>query len=269
MRYLPCSPARHPSPVPRNKLLELDPRPDRFLFIARLNTYQSLISAGQNKVVWPTAIASMQDPPVNEPNWGRYDFTSGSPTLWNQAAASRPFDAQAARDTLDYSNVRMSGCEDQFQHSTPVMYQTGPFTFSDLQERGFNESPSDRTTQSTSRRLSSSVPGEKRTGPSSLPLQSSHVCRLWAGQASHCTSELCGPDPACLEFSDLLDLEDCISVACDAEKFPNRPERTHSSHLPRKSIVPTSPSRPSTSQAKKESTKQNINSQQRLQRGKP
>jgi Helix-loop-helix DNA-binding domain len=205
----------------------------------------------------------MQDAPANEPNWGGYDFTSGSPTLWNQAASGQSFDPQAARDALDYSNVRMSGCEDRIHDPTPDIYRTGPFTSTDLQDMGFTTSPSDQTTQSTPRRYSSSVRRKVQTNPPSLTLQMEKVCPLLAGQVSQCIPQRCGPDAACLEFSGLVDLEDCASGPCDADKLTKRPEFSPSSQLLQVSAVDTVPARPSTSLSKKQST----SSRPRQQRG--
>lgn len=206
----------------------------------------------------------MRDTLAEEPNWGGYDYTSGSPTLWNQAASSQHFDPQAAREALDYSNVRMGGCEDEIHDATPAMYQTGPFTFSDLQEMGFNTSPSDQTTQSTSRRRSSSV-REVHTSPPSSTLRPEKGCPLLAGQASQCTPLLCGPNAPCLEFPDLLDLEDCASGLGDSEKPLHRPEIARSPPLPQAQalVVDVALSRLPASLSKKHST----SSRQRQHRG--
>jgi Helix-loop-helix DNA-binding domain len=189
----------------------------------------------------------MRNTLADEQNWWGCDLTSSLRTLRKEAATSQHFHPQDARDVLDHGDVRMSGCEDQIYDSTPVMYQTGPFTFSDLQEMGLNTSSSDQTTQSTSRRHSFSVPAGVQT----------------SGQTSQCTPQLCGPDAACLEFPKLLDLKDCTSEPGVAEKLSSRPKFTHSSQPSPGSIAETIPSRPSTSQP----SKQSRNSKQRIQRG--
>jgi Helix-loop-helix DNA-binding domain len=206
-------------------------------------------------------MASMRNTPSDESNLGANDFRCGSQTLGNQAATSQCFYPQAVTDTLDYSNVRMSGCEDEIHDLTPVMCQPGPFTFSYLREMEFSAPSSDYTTQCTSCPYSVFVPEGVQISPPSLPLQPEMVCRLLAGQASQCRPQLCGPDASCQESSHLLALER-PSVPYVIEKLPNRPYITHSSHLPPASIVETVRSRPSIYQPKKQST----NSWQRLQR---
>jgi Helix-loop-helix DNA-binding domain len=183
---------------------------------------------------------------ADEPNWVECNFTSGSSTFQT--------------DALDYLDIGSSVCEDQILESTPVVYQTGPFTFSELPELEFDAFASDHTSQSTCRRNSSSVPGGAQTISPILSVRSEELSQRGAGQASQFTPQLCGPDAACLTSSN-LDLEDCTSVPCISE--PTKwPESTHSSHPSYGSIVETKPSWPFKSRSKKQSK----NAQQGLQR---
>ena len=163
-------------------------------------------------------------------------------------------------DTIDPLTL-MSGCEGHIDHthnSLPAMYQTGPFTFSDIQEM-----ESDCTSQSTSRSHSYSIPEEGQTGQSSMPAQSEKLCPLLAGQTFQCTPELCGPNAACLDFPTVPEIEECASVPCLTQEPSTSPERSQTSQPAVVSMPDTVPLRSSTSYFRR-STR---NSQQRLPRG--
>jgi Helix-loop-helix DNA-binding domain len=198
-----------------------------------------------------------------EPTWGEYDFTTLSQNPRNQLATSQHLDSQAAMDALGYLNIVMSGSEDRDPYSVPTIYQTGPSTLSDPQKMDFDASSSDLASPSTSRRHSDSIPKEVQTSPLSLPLPSEKVCPLIAGQALQCTPQLCGPDAACLDFSNPPDLEDCAAVCCITKELSDQPEFTQASQLRPIAMVDALPTRSSPSHSKKQSTR---NSRQRLER---
>lgn len=195
-------------------------------------------------------MASMRDTFAGEPPWFKYDFTAVSPNPQSQAKTTKRFDSHTAMDVLDYPTI-MSGYEDQIPNSAPTLYQTGPFTFSDLQGMGADASSSDHASQSTSRRHSYSIPGEVQTSPT---LQVEKVCPLLTGQALHCTPQLCGPYAACLDVSNLPDIEDCISLPCIPEKPSNAPQFMQASQPPPLYTVDTIP-RSSTSSSRKQPTR--------------
>ncbi len=204
-------------------------------------------------------MASQRNTLADEPIWGEYDFTTFSPNRQNLAATGTCFDTQAAIDGLDYPNV-MDDYEDP--NATPTMYQTAPFRFSDLQEMGSDASPSNRTSQSTSRSHPYSIPAKIRIGQPSLPLSSEKVCPLLAGQALQCTPQRCGPEAACLDLSNLPDLEDGTSVPCTTEELSNRSDLPQTFEAPPVAISDTLLPPSSASPSKKPAG----NSRQRLQR---
>jgi Helix-loop-helix DNA-binding domain len=190
-------------------------------------------------------MAFLRNPQADEPAWNEYDFTAVFPIFQDQEERTNHFDDQTVMNTMDYSTM-MGGCDDHLPSSVPTLYQTGPFTISDLQEMSPDASSSSHTNQSSYRGHSRLPPGEVQTSPCSLPPQPEKVCPILAGQSLHCPPQLCGSDAACLDGSNIPDLEDCNSVPCieklsDAIKFPYAPQpspihtidtRPHSSTLP-------------------------------------
>jgi Helix-loop-helix DNA-binding domain len=177
-----------------------------------------------------------------------YDFTAASNDSQNQARNSQCFIAEDAMDGLNYQ-YPVTGCEDQTPKSASAIYQTGPLSFSDLQELGSGASVSGNTSQSTSRRQSSFMSEETQSGQLSLPPRSRRICPIMAGQSLQCTPELCGPDAACPDLSYLPELEDCDSVPCIAERFSNSPELAQRLQSPPPSIIATTMSSRSTKKA--------------------
>jgi hypothetical protein len=193
------------------------------------------------------------------------DFTTVSTSQRNLSPTSQCFDSGEAMDTLDSFSM-MSDYEvhtDQIPTSVPpVMYQTGAFTFSDLQELESDVISSGNTSHSTSRSHSYSVPTEGQIPQPSLPSQSEKMCPLLAGQVFHCNPQLCGPDAACLDFSMAPEIEDCVSIPCITRKPSDSFELTQASQPAPISIPSTAPVRPSISQSKKPTR----NAQQRPKR---
>ena len=201
-------------------------------------------------------MVSIRNTLADQPTWGEHDFTIVPLDLRNQTSTRKSFDSQATMSTVDYSSV-MDDRPEQPPYSTPGMYQTVPFTFSDLQEMGSNPTASDYTSPATSRSHSYSVSEEVQFGQSRPPLQSEKICPLMTHQTLHCTPELCGPNAACLDFSDLPDLEDCGLLPCITENLPDTANYTQTSQSQPISISETVPSKKTTA-----------NSRQRVSRAK-
>jgi hypothetical protein len=154
-------------------------------------------------------------------------------------------------DAID-SIVLMNGCEGHIDQ----------FPMSDLEEMEHEAISSGRSSQSTSRSHSYSIPAEFQSGQSSLPSESEKVCPLLAGQALQCTPELCGPDAACLDFPTIPEIEDGISLPCVTHKLSNSSKLAQRSQPAFVSLADTVRLRSSTSQSKRPTR----NSQQRPQR---
>jgi Helix-loop-helix DNA-binding domain len=169
-------------------------------------------------------MAYLRGAQTDEPIWDDYNNTAVFPNFQDHEERTNRFDNQTVMDTLEYSTM-MGECDDHFPSSVPTLYQTGPFTISALPEMSPDTSSSSHTNQSTSRRHSGLTLGEVRTSPCSLPPQPEKFCPILAGQSMSCPPQLCGPDAACLDLSNIPDLEDCNSVPCieklsDVTKFP-------------------------------------------------
>jgi hypothetical protein len=143
-------------------------------------------------------------------------------------------------DALDSIDL-MSGCEGH----------TYQFAISDLEEMEPEAISSGRTSQSTSRSHSYSVPAETQNGQSSVPLESGKVCPLLVGQTLQCIPELCGPDAACLDFPTIPEIEDCVSLPCTTHKPSNSSEPAQTSQQTFVSAADTVRLRSPTSQSKR------------------
>jgi len=201
---------------------------------------------------------------TRQPTWPELDFTSTPSHHRNLTSTSQCFDSRTAMDMHD--PLAWMGADDgQTDQACSIMspiYQTGPFTLSDLQDMEPDTTPSGQSSQSTSRSNSYSMATEGQTDQSGLPSQSGRVCPLLAGQTFECSPQLCGPNAACLDFPAIPEIEDCASMPYIAQSSSKGPEVTQNF---RTAPVPTSDktsSRASTSQFK-ESTR---NSQHRSNR---
>jgi hypothetical protein len=203
----------------------------------------------------------------NLPTWEERDFTTVPSDERSLAPTNQCFDSQAAMDTCD-TLAWMNGPKepsDDIYNSVPNMYQTGPFTLSDLSGMEPDATPSGRTSQSTSRSHSYSMPESGQTGQPSLHSSIENICPLLAGQSSECTPQLCGPSAACLEFANMAEIEDCTSVPCITQESSDSPTGTQTNNPAALSNSDTGTRCSSTSHVKKPMR----NSQQRLQRTNP
>lgn len=160
--------------------------------------------------------------------WPEVDFTSAPSNHRNLAVTSQRFDPQIAmdmHDPLGWMSVD-DGQTNQDCSSMSPIYQTGPFTLSDLQEMDPDATPSGQSSQSTSRSNSYSMSIEGQTGQSGLSSQPGKVCPLLAGQTFECSPQLCGPNAACLDFPTIPEIEDCASIPFLTQNPSNGPEGT-------------------------------------------
>jgi hypothetical protein len=168
------------------------------------------------------------------------------------------------RDSLAWMGVD-DGQTDRACNTMLPIYQTGPFTLSDLQEMDPDAAPAGQSTQSTSRSNSYSMSIEGQTGQSGLPSHPERVCPLLAGQTFECSPQLCGPNAACLDFPTIPEIEDCTSIPFITQNRSNGPEGTQEFQAAPVSTSDKASLRSSTSQMK-EPTR---SSQHRLNRTNP
>ena len=201
---------------------------------------------------------------TRQSTWPELDFTSTPSHHRDLAVTSQCFDPRTAmdmRDPLAWMGAD-DGQIDRACDSMSPIYQTGPFTLSDLQDMEPDNTPSGQSSQSTSRSNSYSMSTEDQTDQSGQPSQLGKVCPLLAGQTFECSPQLCGPNAACLDFSAMPEIEDCASMPFVAQSSSNSPEVTQNFQASPVSTSDKTSSRASTSQSK-ESTR---NSQHRLNR---
>jgi hypothetical protein len=185
--------------------------------------------------------------------WPELDFTSTPPSHHrNLAVTSQCFDPRTAmdmRDPLAWMGAD-DGQSDRACGNMSPIYQTGPFTLSDLQDMEPDTTPSGQSSQSTSRSNSHSMPTEGQTDQSGLSPQLGRVCPLLAGQTFECSPQLCGPNAACLDFPAIPEIEDCASMPFIAQNSSNGPEVTQNFQAAPVSMSDKTSSRASTSQFK-------------------
>lgn len=199
---------------------------------------------------------------TRQSTWPELDFTSTPSDHRNLAVTSQCFDPRIAMDMRD--PLAWMGADDgQTDRACGTMspiYQTGPFTLSDLQDMEPENTPSDQSSQSTTSPSNShSMSTEKQTDQSGQPSQLGKVCPLLAGQTFECSPQLCGPNAACLDFAAIPEIEDCAEMSFIPQNSSNGPEVTRNIQAAPVSTSDKTSSRASTSQFK-ESTR---NSQHR------
>ena len=189
---------------------------------------------------------------TGQSTWPEVDFTSTPSNHRNLTVTSQCFDPRTAMDMHD-SLAWMSVGDGQTDRACSAMspiYQTGPFTLSDLQEMDPDATPAGQSSQSTSRSSSYSMPIEGQTGQSGLPSQPERICPLLAGQTFECSPQLCGPNAACLDFPTIPEIEDCTSIPFITQSPSNGPEGTQKFQTAPASASDKASLRSSTSQTK-------------------
>jgi hypothetical protein len=198
---------------------------------------------------------------TRQSTWPELDFTSAPSHHRNLAVTSQCFDPRTAMDPLAWMGAD-DGQTDRACSTISPIYQTGPFTLSDLQDMEPDTTPSGQSSQSASRSNSCSMPTEGQTDQSGLLSQSGKVCPLLAGQTFECSPQLCGPNAACLDFPTIPEIEDYASIPFITQSSSNGPEVTQNFQAAPVSTSDKTSLRASTSQFK-EPTR---NSQHRLTR---
>ena len=162
--------------------------------------------------------------------WDETDFTtilSSKQNLNEMSGSHVSGAARGAGDSLEWMN---KGGEQlaQTYNSAATMYQNGP-SLCVLQEMEQDSTSTGHASQATSHNYSYSEPEEAQTSSSSLPSPMEKICPLLSGRMSECNPQICGPEAACLDFSNIDEIEDCTSMSYIPSKPSNSTDPTKKS----------------------------------------